>query len=147
MTDRHARNFCVFVHPGGGYAMTPLHDVLTAQPNLDARQIKRKQIDLAMSVGDNHHYLLDEIRPSHVSQTAKASGPSRSLVDSAVEDVAVGIDPALASLESDFPVDFPPALRESVSAGVQSRSRGLRAGFGSMYPWTRLRLARLMGGR
>jgi len=35
---------------------------------------------------------------------------------------------ALASLEGELPADFPPALHESVSAGVQQRMRVLQAG-------------------
>ncbi len=41
-TDGHAKNFSVFLGPGGRFRMTPLYDVLTAQPSLDADQILRK---------------------------------------------------------------------------------------------------------
>jgi serine/threonine-protein kinase HipA len=36
-TDGHAKNFSVFLSPGGRFRMTPLYDVLSAQPSLDAR--------------------------------------------------------------------------------------------------------------
>lgn len=127
-TDGHAKNFSIFLHPGGGYAVTPLYDVLTAQPSLDARQIERKQMKLAMSVGNNNHYRIDEIQARHFFQTGEAAGLARSLVRSAVEDIAARMDGALASLEAELPVDFPPTLHESVSAGVQRRMRVLRAG-------------------
>ncbi len=38
-TDGHAKNFSIFLRPGGSYGLAPLYDVLTAQPSLDARQI------------------------------------------------------------------------------------------------------------
>lgn len=41
-TDGHAKNFSIFLSPGGRFRMTPLYDVLTAQPSLDAGQIPRK---------------------------------------------------------------------------------------------------------
>jgi len=130
-TDGHAKNFSIFLHPGGGYALTPLYDVLTAQPSLDARQIERKQMKLAMSVGNSNHYRIDEIRTRHFFQTGEAAGLSPSLVRSAVEDVAARLERALASLEGELPADFPPALHESVSAGVQRRLRVLQAGLES----------------
>lgn len=131
-TDGHAKNFSIFLHPGGSYALTPLYDVLTAQPSLDARQIERKQMKLAMSVGSNNHYRIDEIQLRHFFQTGEAASLSRTLVRAAIEDVAVRMDGALASLEAELPADFPPTLHDSVSAGVQRRMRVLRAGLGQM---------------
>jgi serine/threonine-protein kinase HipA len=127
-TDSHAKNFSIFLHPGGGYALTPLYDVLTAQPSLDARQIERKQMKLAMSVGNNNHYRIDEIQTRHFFQTGEVAGLSRSLVRNAVEEIATRMDDAMASLEAELPPDFPPTLHESVLAGVQRRMRVLRAG-------------------
>jgi len=37
-TDGHAKNFSIFLAPGGRYRLTPFYDVLTAQPSLDAHQ-------------------------------------------------------------------------------------------------------------
>lgn len=130
-TDGHAKNFSIFLHPGGGYALTPLYDVLTAQPSLDARQIERKQMKLAMSVGNSNHYRIDEIQTRHFFQTGEAADLSPSLVRGAVEDIAARMEGALASLEGELPADFPPALHESVNAGVQRRMRVLQAGLES----------------
>ena len=127
-TDGHAKNFSIFLHPGGGYALTPLYDVLSAQPNVDARQLERKQMKLAMSVGKNHHYRIDEIQSRHFFQTGEAAGLSRSLVRNAAEDVAACMDAALASLEAELPADFSQGLHDSIGAGVQRRMRILRAG-------------------
>lgn len=127
-TDGHAKNFSIFLHPGGSYALTPLYDVLTAQPSLDARQIERKQMKLAMSVGNNNHYRIDEVQIRHFFQTGEAAGLSPSLVRKALEDIAARMEGALASLGKELPADFPPALHESVSAGVQRRMRMLQTG-------------------
>ena len=127
-TDGHAKNFSIFLHPGGGYALTPLYDVLTAQPSLDTRQIERKQMKLAMSVGNNHHYRIDEIQTRHFFQTGESAGLSPSLIRSAVEDIAARMEGALAALEGELPADFPQVLHESVSAGVRRRMTALRAG-------------------
>lgn len=42
-TDGHAKNFSVFLTPGGRYALTPLYDVLTAQPSLDDGPSRRRR--------------------------------------------------------------------------------------------------------
>jgi len=74
-TDGHAKNFSIFLGPGGRFRMTPLYDVLTAQPSLDARQIPRKKFKLAMSVGKNRHYSVNEIVPRHFMQTRALPSP------------------------------------------------------------------------
>ncbi len=126
-TDGHAKNFSIFLHPGGGYSLTPLYDVLTAQPSLDARQIERKQMKLAMSLGDNRHYRIDEIVPRHFFQTAEKAGLSKALIRKAIEDVVSSMDRALEVLEAELPAGFPENLHEAVGAGVRPRLGVLEA--------------------
>ena len=38
-TDGHAKNFSIFLSPGGRFHMTPLYDVISAQPSVDSKQI------------------------------------------------------------------------------------------------------------
>ncbi|MBT3330834.1 MAG: type II toxin-antitoxin system HipA family toxin, partial [Rhodospirillaceae bacterium] len=64
-TDGHAKNFSIFLSPGGRFSLTPLYDILTAQPSLSDHQINRKQMKLAMSVGNNRHYRVDTIHARH----------------------------------------------------------------------------------
>lgn len=118
-----SKNFSVFLHPGGGYSLTPLYDVLTAQPGLAAGQIESKRMRLAMSVGTNRHYRIDEIAPRHFAQTGEKAGLSRALVRSAIEDIAARADDALAALEAELPAGFPLELHEAVKSGVQARVR------------------------
>lgn len=126
-TDGHAKNFSIFLRPGGGYALTPFYDVLTAQPSLDAHQIGRRQMKLAMSVGDSRHYRFDEVVPRHFFQTGEATRLPRSLVRTAIEDVAARMNGAMVALEEELPATFPQALHESVRTGVRTRLRLLEA--------------------
>ena len=73
-TDGHAKNFSLFLGPGGRFNLTPLYDVLTAQPSLDARHILKKQMKLAMSVGNSRHYTIDSIQGRHFVQTVQRAG-------------------------------------------------------------------------
>lgn len=72
--DGHAKNFSLRLHPGGGFRSTPLYDLMSAQPQYDNRQIQRRDMKLAMSVGDGHHYQVHEILPRHYDQTAARAG-------------------------------------------------------------------------
>ena len=50
-TDGHAKNFSVFLRPGGRFQLTPLYDTISAQPSVDSKQMLWKHFRLAMSFG------------------------------------------------------------------------------------------------
>ncbi len=127
-TDGHAKNFSVHLRPGGRYALTPIYDVLSVQPSLDRRQIERKQMKLAMCIGDGRHYRVDEIHARHFEQTAARAGMPPSLVRQVFEQVAAGFEPALAEVRKQLPGDFPAQLVESIEEGALSRLRRLHLG-------------------
>lgn len=127
-TDGHAKNFSIFLHPGGSYSLTPLYDVLTAQPSLEARQIEHKQMKLAMSVGDSVHYRIDQITPRHFFQTGEKAGLSKSLVRTAIEDIVSRMNQATVALQAELPPGFPEDLHEAVTRGIQNRMRTLQDG-------------------
>lgn len=120
-TDGHAKNFSMFLGPGGSYRLTPLYDVLTAQPSFDAGQVQRKQMKLSMSVGTNRHYRMDKIHRRHFVQTATAAGLPKSAIATTFEEVADRVLEALQKVEADLPKDFPASLHASVSKGVKKR--------------------------
>jgi serine/threonine-protein kinase HipA len=120
-TDGHAKNFSIFLGPGGSFHLTPLYDVLTAQPSFEKKQIDRKQMSLAMSVGTNRHYRIDEIRGRHFVQTGKAAGLAESVVLATIEEMAETAKCALQKVENILPTDFPPVLHGSVSKGMMDR--------------------------
>ncbi|MDF2096605.1 type II toxin-antitoxin system HipA family toxin [Aquibaculum arenosum] len=124
-TDGHAKNFSIFLRPGGSFSLTPFYDVLTAQPSLNAHQIERKQMKLAMSVGNNNHYRIDQIHGRHFVQTAERAGLPKALVREAVNEVRTQADNAIAQIESGLPANFPAYIHDSVSAGLRARLPGL----------------------
>lgn len=76
-TDGHAKNFSIALTPGGRFTMTPLYDVLTVQPSLDAGQLQIKDMKLAMRVGKGRHFV----------ETGLAAGFSREQVAQVFEDI------------------------------------------------------------
>jgi serine/threonine-protein kinase HipA len=127
-TDGHAKNFSVFLGPGGRFSMTPLYDVLTAQPSLDANQIRRNKFKLAMSVGKSHHYAIAEIMPRHFMQTAGDAGVANSLVQAILDDLAANTLKTIDAVIETLPAGFPGAVADSVRRGVSQRLRLLDAG-------------------
>lgn len=120
-TDGHAKNFSVFLNSGGRFHMTPIYDVMSAQPNVDAGQIRINKMKLAMAVGDNRHYVLDTILPRHFIQTAVLSGLPVEVVTGILEEIDSDVSAALEKTLSGLPSQFPEALTESISKGIKAR--------------------------
>src|SRR5262249_42607946 len=86
-TDGHAKNFSVFLLPGGRFKLTPFYDVLTVQPGIDVRQVEKKALKLAMAVGSSRNYRIGEIHGRHFVETAKEAGLGSALVTGAIEEI------------------------------------------------------------
>lgn len=126
--DGHAKNFSVFLLPGGRYHLTPLYDVLSAWPILDRGpySLSYKKVKMAMAVrGHVPHYRLAEILPRHWQTTAQRSGIA-GLWDDMVALVA-RVPQALATVRNELPADFPPGLAEDIFAGMSRHAARFQA--------------------
>ena len=128
-TDGHAKNFSVFLYPGGGFELTPLYDVMSVQHLLDNRSLRRGEMKLSMSVGDNNHYRVHEIQPRHYRQTERHAALARGLADEALEQVSVALPDAINEASEKMPDGFPVALRESIAAGALGRNARIARAF------------------
>ena len=120
-TDGHAKNFSLFLRPGGAFHLTPLYDILTVQPLLDARQIAQRQMKLAMSAGRNRHYRVDEIQPRHFLQTAGLASVAERTALRALEHVAGRVERAFEEVEQALPPGFPERIHASVRDAATPR--------------------------
>jgi serine/threonine-protein kinase HipA len=125
-TDGHAKNFSIFLSPGGRYALTPLYDVLSAQPSCDAGQIRRNKMKLAMAVGDKRHYVIDTVMPRHFVQSAGKTGIGESVVKEEMISLFEDAPAVLDSLLSNLPRGFPAEVVDSVASGLRARLRNLQ---------------------
>ncbi len=101
--------------------------VLSAQPSLDRRQIERKQMKLAMSVGDSRHYRVDEIRGRHFIQMAMRAGLSRRIAEETLDAVATTTEAAFDLVEAKLPTGFPRKIHTSIKAGTLQRMKQMGA--------------------
>lgn len=120
-TDGHAKNFSLFLTPGQRFRLTPLYDILTAQPSVDAGQVNEKRFKLAMSVGANNHYRIGEITPRHFLQTADRckfdATIIRQIFETLLETAAGSAEKTIAGLGNAIPAE----LGNSVLTGINTR--------------------------
>lgn len=120
-TDGHAKNFSLFLTPGGRYRMTPLYDVMSVQPNYAAKKLRRNQFRMAMAIGDNRHYVMDEILPRHFRQSAKAAGLPEQDLRTVIDELTSGLDSALQRTLKTMPSGFPGELIDPIEQGIRKR--------------------------
>lgn len=120
-TDGHAKNFSLFLRPGGRFELTPFYDVLTAQPAFDAKRIPHKHFTVAMSAGANNHYKILDIHGRHFVETAKKAGLGLTVIRHVLEEVMTEAPTAADEALGKMPADFPAAIHASVAGAIASR--------------------------
>jgi serine/threonine-protein kinase HipA len=125
-TDGHAKNFSIFLGPLGRFRLTPLYDILSAQPSLALGQIHKKQMRLAMFAGTHRHYVVDRICGRHFAQTVDRVGLASGLAKEVMEEVATQAVAAKQELEESLPLDFPELIHRTIWDGIAARIGNLR---------------------
>ncbi len=120
-TDGHGKNFSIFLGTGGHFMLTPFYDVLTSQPFFEANQIQKKEMKMAMSVGDNNHYRMNDIQGRHFVQTANKANIPDYIAQEALEEIKETSAQAISQIEETKPSDFPAEIHDSVMRGLKSR--------------------------
>lgn len=120
-TDGHAKNFSVFLSPGGRFHMTPLYDVISAQPSVDSKQILWKQFRLAMALGTKPHYQMRQIAPRHFFETGRRAGVGPRMIESILQELRDEAPAAVDSVVSRLPKDFPQQVASSIATGIKRR--------------------------
>ena len=128
-TDGHAKNYSIFLQPGGSYVMTPLYDILSMWPYFGdgPNQFKRKKAGLAMALrSSNVHYTFDSIHTRHWHQLAmKNGGPA---TWEAMLGLIGQVGPALQAVEARLPKDFHAKSWEAISKGMRAEADRFRTG-------------------
>lgn len=120
-TDGHAKNFSLFLLPGGRYRMTPLYDVMSVQPLVDTHQLNRNEFKLAMSVGNSRRYAIHRIQRRHFFETAEASGIGPSVVTGILDELQQVSEAAITSTLNALPENFPESLATAIFNGYRQR--------------------------
>jgi serine/threonine-protein kinase HipA len=120
-TDGHAKNFSIFLSPGGSYRLTPLYDIVSAEPSLAAHQLRHNQMKLAMAVGDDRHYAIKSIVPRHFVESAVKGGMGRKAAAAVIEELYETAPAALDQTLETVPAGFPDQIAETIIAAARRR--------------------------
>lgn len=128
-TDGHGKNFSIFLKPGGGFALTPFYDVLSAQPVFDQKQIGNNKYKLAMSVGSNRKYQILRIHGRHFVETAKEAGLGPTTIQMVINEVMHDAHAASDYALKLMPKGFATEIHESIAAAINERLTQLETAF------------------
>ena len=120
-TDGHAKNFSIRLAPGSRYRLTPIYDVVSAQPSVDAMQIRLNKMKMAMAIGRNRHYVVHTIVGRHFVETGDQCGLSATLVRDVLEEIRDTGKDSIDAVIAGLPDEFPAAVVESISTGAKQR--------------------------
>jgi len=121
--DGHAKNFSIFLSPGG-YRLTPLYDVMSAAPY---PEFPVQKVKLAMSLGDKGYYRLSQIQLRHFYQTGQKAGLHEQEMVSIFSDLATRMEDAIAeAVALAAYAGMPESTVAPILAGVSKRSGMIR---------------------
>ena len=121
--DGHAKNFSVFLLPGGRFRMTPLYDVISAYPFLGNKSGKihpaKLKMAMALKGSRGNRYEWDRISLRHWLETARIAGLSKAVVNEIISDIKEAAPGVLNNVESGIPPDFPEEITNPILEGVR----------------------------
>jgi len=125
-TDGHAKNFSLFLRPGGRYDMTPLYDVLSAYPLLGKGPNKLSPFTARMAMAvraTNPHWKMREIVRRHwlaVGQRHGIIGPNGESTATLLDDLIAQTPGVIATVTALLPDGFPASVAEHIFTGLQA---------------------------
>jgi serine/threonine-protein kinase HipA len=130
-TDGHAKNFSLFIRPGGRFQLAPLYDVLSAYPVLGEgpSRISPHKAKLAMAVRTKSaHWKIKDIHRRHWLELGTRHGvvtvDGRS-AKGVIDDLIARTPEVLAQVRAQLPPGFPEEVGDSILKGVQGAATRL----------------------
>lgn len=124
--DGHAKNFSIsWVGGPPGFSLTPLYDILSAQPMVDAKKFDIHKIKMAMAVGQNKHYKVNEILKRHFLETAKICKFDQEEMAQIIKDCLTELPTVVKIVNSELDSKFPQEVAKSIFSGMQNRAAAL----------------------
>ncbi len=124
--DGHAKNFSLFLRPGGSYELTPLYDVLSAYPILGEGPGKLSPFRAKMAMAarsKNPHWIMRDIRRAHWLAVGEGYGivtPDGRGAQFVVDDLVTRTPDVVRVVRAKLPQGFPEGLADSILGGLQA---------------------------
>jgi serine/threonine-protein kinase HipA len=126
--DGHAKNFSLFLNPGGRFQLTPLYDVLSAWPVIgrSSGQWPQQKLKMAMAwFGEKGRYYTPlEITGRRMLLTAKRLGLGDA--QTILNELIAQTPTVIAAVQAQLPADFPQTVAEPVFTGLQTSATQLQ---------------------
>lgn len=127
--DGHAKNFSIFLLPGGSYSLTPVYDVMSAYPLLAKRQIEPQKMKMAMALRGKHsHYHWNKILYRHWLSTAQACRFPLDDMETMIKDLLQKMDGIIEQVADELPMFFSEEVARSIFDGMKGARDRLRKG-------------------
>lgn len=133
-TDGHAKNFSLFLRPGGRYQLAPLYDVLSIHPVLGdgPARISAHRAKMAMAVrAKNPHWRIRDILRRHWAALGSRHGivsEQGQPVDALIDDIVDRTPQVIDAVRGQLPPGFPGAVADSILQGLQAAANQLARG-------------------
>lgn len=125
-TDGHAKNFSIFLEPAG-FRMTPLYDILSAEPARASGQVRHQQLQMAMAaIGASRHYRIDQIHPRHFAQTARLADLGDAVIDRAFAQLVQYSPTLFDEVEANLPNGFARTVSGPILSAARLRFEHIR---------------------
>ena len=125
--DGHAKNFSLFILPGGAYRLTPLYDVLSAHPMLGHKrgQLAPEKVKMAMAAeGKSRHYRWTDIHARHWLETGKRCGIAD--MPALLAEIVEQTPGVLSRVSAALPKGFPAQISDTIIEGVRASAKRLK---------------------
>jgi serine/threonine-protein kinase HipA len=127
--DGHAKNFSIFLLPGGSYRLTPAYDVMSAYPLVAKRQLERQNLKMAMAVrGNTSHYQWMRTMYRHWLSTAGRCRFSAEEMSAVIAEHLDRMDDVIGVVAGQLQQSFPGEVSEAIFEGMRNaRDRLIRS--------------------
>jgi serine/threonine-protein kinase HipA len=136
-TDGHAKNFSLFLNPGGRFKLTPLYDVLSVWPMVGCGtgQWHEKKLTMAMAWygTKNRTYKPLQIQRRHLTRTAHRVGLG-GIAEDVLDELVVMTPTVIEAVQAELPVGFPAELADAVLRGLDASARQMERQKGWLSP-------------
>lgn len=123
-TDGHAKNFSIFLEPGGRYRLTPLYDLISIYPLIAKQAIPKQKAKMAMGLKRNkNRYKWFQIQPRHFLATAKAINFSQERAEFLVQTMLEQAETVVQQIARQLPSGFPTNISEPILSEMVSLAR------------------------
>ena len=125
-TDGHAKNFSLFLRPGGAFSLTPLYDILSASPVIGtgANQLPPYKVKMAMAVrSKNPHWVMRHIHRRHwvaIGQRYGITHPDGGRVEDLLDELVAETPEVIRRMRALLPAGFPPAVAAPILHGLNA---------------------------